>query len=163
MSKTTRPTFRDLDASEAAAILARNHVGRIAYSFHDRVDIEPIHYVYADGVIHLRTVAGSKLATLAHSPWPAFEVDEVDGLFDWRSVVVHGSAYRLDNAESPAARASYDTAIRHLRTLVPHALDDDDPTPERTVVLQIHPATVTGREARSTASGHDTAQAPANA
>jgi len=39
------PSFRALDEEESQAILSRNHVGRIAYSFHDRDDIEPIHYV----------------------------------------------------------------------------------------------------------------------
>ena len=41
MTRPEDPMFRDLDATEATALLARNHVARIAYGFHDRVDIEP--------------------------------------------------------------------------------------------------------------------------
>jgi len=149
MITASRPTFRELDASEAEQLLARNHVGRIAYSFRNQIDIEPISYVYADGVIYLRTQPGSKLATLAHAPWVAFEVDEIDGPFDWRSVVAHGTVYMLSRTGSKLARASYQLAVQHLRTLVPRALDDEDPTPERTVVLQIHPDPITGREAYS--------------
>ena len=147
-----RPTFRDLDTAEAHQILARNHVSRIAYSFHDRVDIEPMSYVYADGVIYLRTTVGSKLTTLARAPWVAFEVDEVVGPFDWQSAVAHGTVYVLEDDGPAITRASYRLAVQHLRTLNPHALDDQDPTPERNIVLQIHPATVTGREARSIAA-----------
>jgi len=152
MTTAPRPTFRELDASEAAELLARNHVGRIAYSFHNRIDIEPISYVYADGVIYMRTQPGSKLATLAHAPWVAFEVDEIRGPFDWRSVVARGTVYVLGNTGSKLAHASYQLALQHLRALMPHAFDEQDPTPDRTVVLQIHPDVVIGREARAAGS-----------
>ena len=149
MTRPLAPTFRDLDAAEMDALLGRNHVGRIAYRFHDRVDIEPIHYVYADGAFYMRTEHGSKLATLAHAPWVAFEVDEIDGIFDWRSVVAHGTVYVLEDAGSPEMRANYRAAVRRLRELVPGALGQDDPVPDRSVVLKLHPAEMTGRVARS--------------
>ena len=67
---------------ECLALLARNQVGRLAFTFHDRVDIQPLHYVYEAGWIYGRTSQGTKLATLAHHQWVAFEVDEVEGLFE---------------------------------------------------------------------------------
>jgi nitroimidazol reductase NimA-like FMN-containing flavoprotein (pyridoxamine 5'-phosphate oxidase superfamily) len=149
MTRRSTPTFRDLDAVEMDDLLGRNHVGRIAYSFQNRVDIEPIHYVYADGAFYLRTAPGSKLTTLAHTPWVAFEVDEIAGLFDWQSVVAHGSVYLLDDSGSPDERASYRVAVRRLRELVPAALGEGDPVPDRTVVLKLHPAEMTGRAART--------------
>ena len=145
------PTFRELTADEIDAVLARNHVGRIAYSFHDRVDIEPIHYVFADGAVYMRTAPGAKLATLAHVPWIAFEVDELDGPFDWRSVVAHGTVYVLSDGGSAEGRESYRHALARLRELSPLALTDDDPTPSRRVLLKLHLSEVTGREARSSA------------
>src|SRR5688500_1171606 len=104
MSILLQPTFRELDPPEVEQLLTRNHVGRMAYSFHNRVDIEPISYVHAGGVIYMRTAPGSKLATLIHAPWVAFEVDEVDGPFDWRSVVAHGTVYVLEDSGSPLTR-----------------------------------------------------------
>ncbi|HEX6052289.1 MAG TPA: pyridoxamine 5'-phosphate oxidase family protein [Gemmatimonadaceae bacterium] len=148
MTTPTQVSFRDLDATESNRLLMRNHVGRIAYSFRDRVDIEPISYIYADGRIYIRTAPGSKLTTLSHAPWVAFEVDEVTGPHDWRSVVVHGTVYVLEDRGSEVARESYRRAVGHLRTLMPQAFGDSDPTPERTVVMQLHPDTITGREAR---------------
>ena len=153
MPHTLHPTFRELDADEVNDLLARNHVGRIAFSFHDRVDIEPIHYVYADGAFYMRTEPGSKLTTLAHAPWVAFEVDEVEGPFDWRSAVARGTIYTLEDAGSRVARGTYDTAVRRLRELMPDALTPDDPVPERRVVLKLFPAEITGREATSRMSG----------
>jgi nitroimidazol reductase NimA-like FMN-containing flavoprotein (pyridoxamine 5'-phosphate oxidase superfamily) len=150
MTDTPGPTFRSLDTSEMHGLLARNHVGRIAYSFHDRVDIEPLSYVFADGAIYLRTAPGSKLATLAHAPWVAFEVDEASGPFDWQSVVVHGTIYVVADGPDPAAREHYKNAVTRLRQLLPQALDEDDPVPARRVVLKLHMDTLTGRQARMT-------------
>ena len=71
------------------ALLARNHVGRLAYAHHSHVQIEPLNYVYADGWLYGRTSPGAKLDATGESWWPvAFEVDEIDSLFSWRSVVV---------------------------------------------------------------------------
>ena len=153
MPRTMSPTFRELSATEMHELLARNHVGRIAYSFHDRVDIEPISYVFADDAFYMRTEPGSKLATLAHAPWAAFEVDEIRGPFDWRSVVAHGTVYMLEDAGSPEARATYRAAVARLREIMPEALGPDDPAPQRRVVLKLYLADLTGREARSAGGG----------
>lgn len=161
MTRTPDPVFRELDASEAHELLERHHVGRIAYSFHDRVDIEPISYVFADGAIYLRTEPGSKLETLAHAPWVAFEVDEVSGPFDWRSVVVHGTIYLVSETGSPSAREAYRAAVNQLRKLTPAALTDADPVPARRIVLKLHIDRVSGREARSGASPRARSKTPA--
>src|SRR5208283_2213797 len=97
MPTPSGPRIRDLSREECEAILARNNVGRIAYAHAARVDIEPINYVFADGWIYCRTSRGAKVAIIEHPPWVAFEVDEVDALFDWRSVVVRGGAHFLDS------------------------------------------------------------------
>ena len=151
-TQTPAPTFRDLDSDAVNALLARNHVGRIAYTYHDRVNIEPISYVFADGAIYMRTSPGSKLSTLAHVPWVAFEVDEIRGPFDWRSVVAHGTVYVLQDSGSSIDRASYRRAVERLRQLIPTALHPDDPVPERRVVIKLYPATLEGREARAATS-----------
>ena len=41
-------TIRTLSADECHALLASHHIGRLAYAYKQRVDIEPLHYV-ADG------------------------------------------------------------------------------------------------------------------
>ena len=152
MTRTREPILRDLSADEATELLARNHVGRIAYSFHDRVDIEPLSYVFADGAIYMRTAPGSKLEILAHSPWVAFEVDEVEGPFDWRSVVAHGTVYVLQEGGGEIARETYRVALSRIRQLVPAALTPRDPTPTRQVILKLHLANLRGRSASSSDS-----------
>jgi nitroimidazol reductase NimA-like FMN-containing flavoprotein (pyridoxamine 5'-phosphate oxidase superfamily) len=152
------PQFRELTLDECHGILARHHVGRIAYVFHDRVDIEPIHFVYADGEIVFRTAPGSKFEVLRHHPWVAFEVDEVDGMFDWRSVVAHGTVYRLEHSGSRADVAAYRRAVSQLRSLVDGALRANDPVPFRDIVVRLYVDRLTGRAAEP---GTPPAPAPA--
>jgi hypothetical protein len=144
-----RPVFRDLDRAECEVILARNHVGRVAFSYKDHVDIEPISYVFSDGWLYGRTKYGTKLRTLAHNRWLAFETEEIDSMFDWRSVVVKGAMYLLE--DGGAQTDAYAHAVELLRTIVPHAFDAEDPTPDRNVIFRIHIDQVTGREATSSA------------
>lgn len=141
-----RPSFQALDSRHCERILARNHVGRLAFSLHDRVDIEPLHYIFMGEWLYGRTSIGSKLEAIAHNHWVAFEVDEVDGVFDWRSVVVRGGWYTQD-ASPPSESPQWDKAIRRLQRLVPGSLVDDDPVPFRRVLFRINVAEITGREA----------------
>jgi nitroimidazol reductase NimA-like FMN-containing flavoprotein (pyridoxamine 5'-phosphate oxidase superfamily) len=152
LQTATLTTFRDLSADEAEALLRAHHVGRVAYAWREHVDIEPIHYVYEDGAIWLRTSNGAKLLTLRHSPWLAFEVDETSGLYDWKSVVAHGTAYALRADGPPHEAESFARGLELLRRLEPAALTPDDPVPWRNVVLRIQVDSLRGRAATSGAA-----------
>jgi uncharacterized protein len=141
------PVFRKLARNEVDELLARNHVGRIAFSLHDRVDIEPIGYVYEAGWIYGRTSHGVKLSTIEHHRWVAFEVDEVQGMFDWKSVVVKGAFYFVGADTSVNRDPAFARGVDLLRSLVPEALTANDPTPFRNSVFRIHVDEVTGRSA----------------
>ena len=143
MTPPRAPTFRELTQEECTELLARNNVGRIAFSYHDHVDIEPTNFAYQDGWLYGRTGVGTKLRTLAHNRWVAFEADEVSGPFDWQSVVVKGALYLLE-ADGPRPE-TYEQAVKALRSLNPLVLTEDDPAPHRTVVFRIHADQVTGR------------------
>lgn len=142
MSTHKTPVIRSLSGDETQALLVRNNVGRIAFAFHDRVDIEPIHFVYEAPWIFGRTSPGAKLLTLAHNQWCAFETDEVRGLTDWESVVVKGP---FSPQNSPMASWNYSAALAALRSLQPSTFTVDDPTPYRDVVFAIHASEISGR------------------
>lgn len=141
------PFIRPLDRIECEALLATQQVGRLAYAFRDRVDIEPLHYVYVDGWIYGRTQLGTKTNVLAHHPWVAFEVDEVRDLFHWRSVVVHGRIEFPDPDGPVVEFERYEKAVAAFRKLVPAAFTGDDPTPRRELVFALPVTEMTGRAA----------------
>ncbi|HEU4586379.1 MAG TPA: pyridoxamine 5'-phosphate oxidase family protein [Gemmatimonadaceae bacterium] len=142
---TRRLRFGTLERREIDALLARHNVGRIAFTFRNRVDVEPINYMYRDSWIYLRTGPGTKLTTLARHPWVAFEVDEVDGPFDWRSVVVHSTVYELTPGGTETQARMYDDAVELLRELIPETFTEEDPVPHRNVILRMKVDEVRGR------------------
>ncbi len=143
------PVFRKLGRDEIEDLLTRNNVGRIAYSLHDRVDIEPISYVFDSGWIYGRTSHGTKLSTIAHHRWVAFEVDEVQDKFEWRSVVVKGAFYLVGADTSMHTDPAFTRGVQLLRAFIPETLTAHDPTPFRNTVFRIHLDEVTGRAANS--------------
>lgn len=147
---SSRPVrFRELERPEIDEILARNHIGRIAYTTGEDVFIAPVHYVYDDPWIYGRTTRGEKLAvTRAH--WRvAFEVEEVEGPLDWRTVVVRGGLYVLDPEGGPSDREAWERALRAVHSVFPEAFTDADPVPFRSILFGIAVQHVTGREASS--------------
>jgi len=142
-----RLTIREMTDDEMHGLLSRNHVGRIAFSFHDRVDIRPIHYIYNDNWLYGRTEPSDKLVTLRHNQWVAFEVDEVRGPFDWKSVVAHGSFYHLTEQSTPHNREARNEALKLLREFMPETLREHDPVSFRTELFGIAIDHLTGRAA----------------
>ena len=140
---SAKATFRDLTEQECRELLARNHVGRIAYQIKDYVNIVPLGYVYHGDWLACRTQEGSKVSVLRQSPYVAFEVDEVEGLFDWKSVVVQGSWYEEDVPTS----SGREETLAALRAVAPEVLTPDDPTPFRDILFRIHIREITGRAA----------------
>jgi nitroimidazol reductase NimA-like FMN-containing flavoprotein (pyridoxamine 5'-phosphate oxidase superfamily) len=108
--------------------------------------------VFSDGWLYGRTSRGTKLTTVRHHPWVAFEVDEIEGQFDWRSVVVHGTLYFLDDeGGNGEAREPYAHALELLRTIDAAALTSADATPGRVALFRIYADDITARAARTSA------------
>ena len=141
--------IRDLSRREFEALLTKHHVGRLGISFHDRVRVELANYAYHKGWIYARTEQGSDLASMQHHPWAAFEVDEIDGMYDWRTVEVSGSIELIAKGSAFARSSVFETAVQLMRTVVPAVLTSNDPIPERVQILRIHVDEIRGREARS--------------
>jgi hypothetical protein len=146
---TLQVRTRDLDQRDAELLLAKHHTGHLAFAFHDRITIELVNYVYADGWIYGRLELGKTVSTLRHQQWVAFQVDEVKDIYDWRTVTVLGSVQFLtDDRSSPEWRA-YNRGAELIRTQVPSVLTADDPLPERVQLYRIHVDELVGRESGS--------------
>jgi nitroimidazol reductase NimA-like FMN-containing flavoprotein (pyridoxamine 5'-phosphate oxidase superfamily) len=133
-----------LDDRDISATLSRLHVGRLAFVRDGRIDIRPVHYVYSHGTIFGRTGNPSNLQGNAEGALPVvFEIDEVESLHRWKSILVRGELELL-TAEG-GDREEWRRAVDALRRLVRAALTDSDPTPERTAVFRIRIDEVSGR------------------
>jgi nitroimidazol reductase NimA-like FMN-containing flavoprotein (pyridoxamine 5'-phosphate oxidase superfamily) len=148
MTSSANPVFRTLSGEECEEILARNHIGRMAYSRGNFVDIEPVHYVYHKGWLYGRTSEGAKIHSTGHAWHPvAFEVDEAEEIFRWRSVVVHGGFYTIPFNGADWELKEWKRGAELLRALVPETFQAGDPVPFRTILFRIAVQEVSGREA----------------
>jgi len=153
-----RVQVRAFSRAESEALLAKHHVGRVTYAFHDRMVLALVNYIYSKEWIYARMEAGPQLATLKHHQWVALGVDEISGIYDWRSVTVHGSVQLLSPDKASAGYRDYNSALELLRSVVPAILTKDDPMPQRVQLLRIHVDEIEGRESRS--SGADALPRP---
>lgn len=149
--KKIRVTTKALDDESMTALLTRHHVGRMAYTLHDRLSIALTNYLFSDGWIYSRMEMGSELVTLLHNRWVAFEVDEVDGLYDWRTVSINGSVQFLNNGPTAIEAREFETATHLVQSVVPSVFTSADPMPSRVQLFRIHVDQMVGSEARSNA------------
>jgi len=139
------PALGTLSKGECEELLARNIVGRLAFTLHDHVGIVPVNYVYDGGSIYGRTQPGGKLLDIVRNRRVVFEIDEPERMFIWRSVIVQGSLYLIDPDGDEKEKADYFKAVTVLRRLIPDTLTGEDPVPFRSQVFRIQPLEISGR------------------
>lgn len=124
-----------LDETKCWALLRSAHLGRLAVTAADGVDIFPVNYLVDGNSLVFRTAPGTKMIDLTEQPRVAFEVDGLDETHRW-SVVVRGRARRLaDDEEITLSR------ILDLKTATPTAKDN---------YVRVLPGAITGRRFRWT-------------
>jgi len=89
-----------LEATEIEQLLSSTVVGRIGCQAEGRVYVVPITYAYLEGVVYAHTTEGLKLSMMRANPQVCFEVEQVDDLAAWRSVIAWG---RFEELTGPAA------------------------------------------------------------
>ena len=136
-----------MSREECDALLRRNTLGRMGFSFQDQVDIQPLNYVFRDPWLFGRTSEGAKLVTLRHNRWVAFQVDEIRDDWNWDSVVVRGGIHVLGEGGGAEDRRLHEVARKALREVIPE-LDRYDPAPHRDVIFGLAPHEIVGRSAR---------------
>ncbi|MBD7956687.1 pyridoxamine 5'-phosphate oxidase family protein [Microbacterium sp. Sa4CUA7] len=130
-----------LSIAECWRLLEAQKLGRMAVDGVDGApDVFPVNFLVLDGSVFIRSGPGSKLDDIAAHPAAAFEVDGESVTFRW-SVVVRGTAQRWETG----------TALEDLGHRV---LVSFHPTPKQSII-QLVPATITGRRFRRRPSDAD--------
>ena len=93
---------RELSEGEARGLLGAREVGRLGLVDDGLPYVVPIAYAYCDGSVYCHSAQGRKVSTLRLHPEACFEVDEVDGIDRWRSVIAWGTYEQLLGAEAKA-------------------------------------------------------------
>ena len=79
-----------LTEKQAVDILTRNVTGRLGCCAKGIVYVVPVNYVYKDGIIYAHSGPGKKISMMRKNPKVCFEVDEIENIFRWNSVIAWG-------------------------------------------------------------------------
>lgn len=144
MQMRTAPDFRELDENDIRALLARNHVGRLAFAWGGEIDLRPLHYVFSNGRIYGRTSPGAKFTQIQELPARVvFEVDEIEAVFRWRSVIIRGR-FEVLSPDGPESD-EWGNAVELLRRVIKKTFARGDPVPDRNIIFRISVDEATGR------------------
>ncbi len=108
----------ELTCAQIDEVLHAGTIGRIGCISEGRVYVVPIAYVYENGCVYGHSVAGKKLHAMRAEPTVCFEVEQVDSLDTWRSVIAWGTFEALSG---DAAQAGMQLLIDRLMPLMPRS------------------------------------------
>ncbi|WP_295711435.1 pyridoxamine 5'-phosphate oxidase family protein [Mucilaginibacter sp.] len=76
---------------EIEGLLKEQVTGRIACGTDGNIYIVPINYVYNGADIYAHSAQGKKIDMMRKNPEVCFEVDDIQSIFRWKSVVAWGT------------------------------------------------------------------------
>jgi hypothetical protein len=98
-----RSMLGELNGTQIEQILQSEVVGRIGCHDAGRAYVVPITYAYHGGAIYGHSTEGQKLHMMRANPYVCFEVEQIDDLANWRSVIAWGEFEELAGREEQHA------------------------------------------------------------
>lgn len=94
-----------LSREQIERVLLREVVGRIGCHGDGRTYIVPITYAYDGGHVYGHSAEGKKIRMMRADPHVCFEVDHMDDMAHWQSVIAWGVYEELHGADAARAMA----------------------------------------------------------
>lgn len=116
----------DMTRAEMERLLRTEAVGHLACCPNGRPYVVPIGYVYHEGVIYAHSGLGMKVEAMRQNPEVCFEVEHIDNIADWKSVVAWG---RFEELEEEEADNALHLLVGRLAPLIPDS-DAEPHAPE---------------------------------
>jgi len=113
----------ELTPEEIDEMLRSEAIGRIGCYAFGRPYVVPITFAYDGVAVYGHSREGLKLRMMRSHPSVCFEVDRMDGLSDWRSVIAMGTFSEL---QAKQAEMAMELLRRRIGPLVPSATSIPD-------------------------------------
>ena len=101
----------DLGPRDVERILRENIIGRIGVHAFGRTYVVPITYVFDGTAVYAHSHDGMKMHMMRENPHVCFEVDHMDGVANWESVIAWGT---FEELRGPEAERMMDMLVREL-------------------------------------------------
>jgi len=89
----------ELTKREIIDLLESQFIGRLGCHLNGETYIVPINYVYQNNAIYAHSGEGKKIEMLRVNPRVCFQVDEINTMFKWKSVILWGTFEELKDRE----------------------------------------------------------------
>ena len=103
-----------LTPGEIEQLLSSEITGRIGCHADERTYVVPITYAYQSGNVYCHSAEGQKVRMMRKNPDVCFEVDRVEDVGNWKSVVANG---RFQELGGRAALEAMDVLIARSATI----------------------------------------------
>jgi hypothetical protein len=89
--------FGKLSSVQIEKLIADNVIGRLGCHGDGKTYVVPISYAYDGQFIYARTFEGLKVSIMRKNPNVCFQIDEMENMANWKSVVTWGTYEELVN------------------------------------------------------------------
>ena len=93
----------ELNKREIIEFLESKFIGRLGCHLNGETYIVPVNYVYQDNAVYAHSGEGKKINMLRANPRVCFQVDEIDNMFKWKSVILWGTFEELKGQDRQQA------------------------------------------------------------
>lgn len=141
--------IRPLAQEEIERVLGAEVVGRIGCHAEGRTYVVPVSYVYHNGAIYAHSTDGLKVAMMRQNPFVCFEVDHIEDLLNWHSVIAWGVYEELTGLDAEAGLSILSNGLKAKMPNLPvHEATVGAEAPAHVVAFCIHLRETSGREER---------------
>lgn len=90
----------ELDKKQIEALLASETIVRIGCYADNRVYVVPVTYAYENGYLYAHSKDGMKVQMMRKNPQVCIEIDAMQNMANWQSVIARGTFEELKDEES---------------------------------------------------------------
>lgn len=88
--------FDTLSNEQIDGVIESNLVGHLGCHSDGRTYVVPISYAYDGKYLYARSQEGLKLDMMRKNPQVCFQIDQMDNMADWKSVIIWGTFEELE-------------------------------------------------------------------
>ena len=79
-----------LNEQQIESLFKQQVIGRLGCNNNGEVYVVPLHYTYKNSTIYCHSAPGRKIEMMRNNPQVCFQVDDIQNVFRWKSVIAWG-------------------------------------------------------------------------
>ncbi len=91
--------FKILESQQIEKVISENIIARLGCHADDETYVVPISYAYDGKYFYARSFAGMKITMMRKNPKVCLQIDTMEDMADWKSVIIWGTFEELADEE----------------------------------------------------------------